>query len=154
MDEDYDDDLLVRNMLGVMGCGFLYHNINKRPTRLGMKRGNRTRALKVEMNSEKAVEEFMKCKKNLRNPNENFYSIYVNRDLRKEEREKEIEQRKARNRRIFGDSAAGAGLNIGITAGAGGAPAQQTTPNSRQGGSPAQQTTLSSEQSAATVTPK
>ena len=132
MDEDYDDVLLVRNMLGVMGCGFLYHDINKRPTRLGMKRNNRNRPLKVEMNNEDAVEKIMKCKKYLRNPNENFYSIYINRDLRKEEREKEIEQRKARNRRIFGDSAAGAGLSIGITGGAGGTPVQRTTPSSGQ----------------------
>ena len=153
MDEDYDDDLLVRNMLGVMGCGFLYHDINKRPTRLGMKRGNRARALKVEMNSEEAVEEIMKCKKNLRNPNENFYSIYVNRDLRKEEREKEIEQRMARKRRIFRDSAAGAGENLEITAGSGVAPAQQATSSSGQGGSPAHQTTPSNGQSAETETP-
>ena len=153
MDEDYDDDLLVRNMLGVMGCGFLYHDINKRPTRLGMKRGNRARALKVEMNSEEAVEEIMKCKKNLRNPNENFYSIYVNRDLRKEEREKEIEQRMARKRRIFRDSAAGAGENLEITAGSGVAPAQQATSSSGQGGSPAHQTTPNNGQSAETETP-
>ena len=135
MDEDYDDDVLVGNMLQVMGCGFLYHDINKRPTRLGMKRNNRTRALKVEMNNEEAVEVIMKCKKELRNRNENFYKIYVNRDLRKEEREKEIEQRKARNSRIWGDSAAGAGSNIGITEGVGDTPAQQITPNRGQGGS-------------------
>ena len=130
MDEDYDDVLLVRNMLGVMGCGFLYHDINRRPTRLGMRKNNRNRPLKVEMNNEEAVEKIMECKKYLRNPNENFYSIYINRDLRKEEREKEIEQRKARNRRIFGDSAAGAGLSIGITGGSGGTPVQRTTPSS------------------------
>ena len=154
MDEDYDDDVLVGNMLQVMGCGFLYHDINKRPTRLGMKRNNRTRALKVEMNNEEAVEVIMKCKKELRNRNENFYKIYVNRDLRKEEREKEIEQRKARNSRIWGDSAAGAGSNIGITEGVGGTPAQQITPNRGQGGSSALNTTPSSGQSAGTGTPK
>ena len=154
MDEDYDDDVLVGNMLQVMGCGFLYHDINKRPTRLGMKRNNRTRALKVEMNNEEAVEVIMKCKKELRNRNENFYKIYVNRDLRKEEREKEIEQRKARNSRIWGDSAAGAGSNIGITAGVGGTPTQQITPNRGQEGSSALQATPSSGQSAGTGTPK
>merc|ERR1711874_400698 len=65
MEEDYDYDVLVGNMLQVMGCGFLYHDINKRPTRLVMKKNNRTRALKVEMNNEEAVEVIMKCKKEL-----------------------------------------------------------------------------------------
>ena len=137
MDEDYDDALLVRNMLGVMGCGFLYHDINKRPTRLGMRRNNKNRPLKVEMSNAEAVEVIMNCKKHLKNPNENFYSIYVNRDLRKEDREKEIEQRKARNRRMFGDSLAGAGTNMGITAGLGGSPGgssvHQATPSNGQG---------------------
>ena len=153
MDEDYDDDVLIGNMLHVMGCGFLYHDINKRPTRLGMKRINRNRALKVEMNNEEAVEVIMKCKKELRNRNENFYKIYVNRDLRKEEREKEIEQRKARNSRIFRDSAAGSESSIGITAGVGGTPEQQITPNRGQGGSLAQQESPSSGQRAVSVSP-
>ena len=146
MDEEYDDDVLVRNMFGVMGCGFLYRDINKRPTRLGMKNNIRPRALKVEMNNEEAVEVIMKCKKELRNRNENFYRIYINRDLRKEEREKEIAQRKARNSRIFGDSAAGAGENIDIATNLGGTQSQQSTPSSGQGGAPSHQTTPSNEQ--------
>ena len=153
MDEEYDDDLLIRNMFRVMGCGFLYHDINKRPTRLGMKNNNRPRALKVEMNNEEAVEVIMKCKKELRNRNENFYRIYINRDLRKEEREKEIAQRKARNSRIFGDAAAGAGLNTETPASLGGTQAQQTTPSSGQGGPSTHQTTPSNGQSEVADTP-
>ena len=153
MDEEYDDDLLIRDMLRVMGCGFLYHDINKRPTRLGMKNNNRPRALKVEMNNEEAVEVIMKCKKELRNRNEHFYRIYINRDLRKEEREKEIAQRKARNSRIFGEAAAGAGLNTEIPANLGGSLAQRTTPSSGQGGSSTHQSTPSNGQIEVAVTP-
>ena len=73
--------------------------------------------------------------------------------MRKEEREKEIAQRKARNSRIFGDAAAGAGLNTEIPASLGGTQAQQTTPSSGQGGSSTHQTTPSNGQSEVADTP-
>ena len=46
----------------------------------------------------------------MKNRNGDFYQVYVNRDMKREEREKEINERMERNRRMFGDSAAGAGL--------------------------------------------
>ena len=46
----------------------------------------------------------------MKNRNGDFYHVYVNRDMKREEREKEIKERKERNRRMYGDSAAGAGL--------------------------------------------
>ena len=88
MDEDYNDDYLIKEMFRVMGCGFRYHDICAKPTRLGPKNINKKRAIKVEMRSEESVEEIMSCKNKLKNKNGNFYAVYVNRDLRREEKRK------------------------------------------------------------------
>ena len=111
MDEtDESTERQVNRMFHAMGCGFRYHDIRTTPVRLGPNNGKKNRAIRVEMRNEELVQQIMDQKKHLKNKNGDFYHVYVNRDMKREEREKEIKERKERNRRMFGDSAAGAGL--------------------------------------------
>ena len=59
MDEDCNDDVLVREMFRAMGCGFRYKDIRAKPTRLGSRNINKKRAIKVEMSSEEVVEDII-----------------------------------------------------------------------------------------------
>ena len=114
LDEGYNLKEQVARMFNVMGCGFSYHDIHGTPSRLGKVDFRRNRAVRVDLGSEEAVEHVMKFKNNLKDRNRgNFFSVYVNKDMRREDREKEIAARKERNRRMFRDSAAGAGMSTG-----------------------------------------
>ena len=107
------DDFLISEMFRAMGCGFRYRDIRAKPTRLGTRNTNKKRAIKVEMSSEEVVEDIIANKNKLKNRNENFYAVYVNRDLCREERQKEIDERRAKNSRVYRDSAGGAGIHTG-----------------------------------------
>ena len=114
LDEGYNLKEQVARMFNVMGCGFSYYDIHGTPTRLGKVDFRKNRAVRVDLGSEEAVEHVMKFKNNLKDRNRgNFYSVYVNKDMCREDREKEIAARKERNRRMYRDSAAGAGLSSG-----------------------------------------
>ena len=114
LDEEYNLKEQVARMFNVMGCGFSYYDIHGTPTRLGKVDFRKNRAVRVDLGSEEAVEHVMKFKNNLKDRNRgNFYSVYVNKDMCREDREKEIAARKERNRRMYRDSAAGAGLSSG-----------------------------------------
>ena len=109
MSEENDDDNMIQEMFRVMRCQYMLRDIVGTPTRLGA-RGRKSRAIKIEMRNELAVERIMECKKYLKDRNENFYLVYVNRDLSKSDRDKEIQLRRQKNRGFYDESAAGAGV--------------------------------------------
>ena len=112
MSEDNDDDNMIREMFRVMGCENMLRDVVSAPTRLGA-RGRKNRAIKIEMRNELAVDRIMECKTYLKDRNENFYLVYINRDLSKSDRDKEIQLRRQRNRGFYDESAAGAGVGGG-----------------------------------------
>ena len=112
MSEDNDDDFMIHEMFRVMGCENMLRDIVSAPTRLGA-RGRKNRAIKIEMRNELAVDRIMECKKYLKDRSENFYLVYINKDLSKSDRDKEIQLRRQRNRGFYDDSAAGAGVGGG-----------------------------------------
>ena len=86
---------MVWEMLSYMGLEHLSQDIERQPTRLGPRRHDgRIRALKVEFRNEWAVEQILDQKYALRNPNGNYYNVYINRDMTKTERDAEIADRK------------------------------------------------------------
>ena len=93
MDEGFDDMKLVRKMLEEIGCSRAIRDIDRYPTRLGSFRAGRRRPLKVEFNTEMAVDHIMKYKKELKG-SMNFYSIFINRDLCRQERERQRDLRR------------------------------------------------------------
>ena len=107
--EGYDDWEMIHNILWNMGLAHLGRCIIGNPVRLGKKRyDGRNRPLKVEFSNESTVEMLLEAKYDLLNL-DNYYRVYLNRDMTREEREAEIAERKKRNSRNFPDSASGAG---------------------------------------------
>ena len=110
MAEGYDEREQVKDMLEALDCRGTIRAIIGRPTRLGAIRRERKRLLKVEFNDERAVEYIMERRWNLKFT-EYFYSVYINRDLCKHDREKEKEER--RQKKASRTSRAGENLNGG-----------------------------------------
>ncbi|CAL4234847.1 unnamed protein product, partial [Meganyctiphanes norvegica] len=88
LDENMDDEELIKEVFRIIGCRNLVNEIAKRPTRLGIARTGRNRPLKVELRNEWTVDEILRNKKELMF-NNYFYRVYINRDLSKEDRENE-----------------------------------------------------------------
>ena len=109
MNEGYDDWELIHNMLWEMGLGRLSRDIVGNPNRLGRLRyDGRVRPLKIEFSNEQAVETLLDAKYDLLNTN-NYFKVYLNKDMSRDEREAEIAERKRRRRQNFPDAAYGAG---------------------------------------------
>ena len=110
MDEGFDDWELVCQMFWEMGIGHLTNHIEATPTRLGPPaphNNGRKRALKVELRNERIVEQVLNSKYELRRSG-NFYQVYINNDLNKVEREKEMQARKIKRGNKFANAAQGA----------------------------------------------
>ncbi|CAL4181902.1 unnamed protein product, partial [Meganyctiphanes norvegica] len=103
-----DDEELIKEVFRIIGCRNFVNEIAKRPTRLGIARTGRNRPLKVELRNEWTVDEILRNKKELMF-SKHFYRVYINRDLSKEDRENEKNERQARRNNKFGDAASGAG---------------------------------------------
>ena len=113
MVEDYDDWELIQNMLWSMGLAHLERDIVGNPSRLGRRRHDgRIRPLKIEFRNEKAVDMLLEAKYDLLN-HDNYYRVYLNKDMTRDEREIEIANRKRRRSQNFPDSANGAGDRSG-----------------------------------------
>ena len=105
MDEGYDERVQVEGMLREIECGSTISAISARPIRLGVSRRGRNRPIKVEFNDERAVKFIMDRKWNVRHT-ENFYNLFINRDLCKHDREQEKASRR-QNRASRNSSGAG-----------------------------------------------
>ena len=113
MSEDfYDDWDLVTRLFCELNLGHLIHKIENGPTRLGVKKQDKIRPIRVCLNNERAVDQIMNSKYDLKFSN-NFYLVYINRDLSKEERENEMNIRKNKNGNKLSNAAQGAGVNAG-----------------------------------------
>ena len=93
MIEGYDERLQVEDMLEALGCRGTISAISGRPIRLGAIRRGRNRPIKVEFNDEQAVDYIIEKKWELRYTDD-FYNLFINRDLCKYDREKEKETRR------------------------------------------------------------
>ena len=94
-DESTEDIQHVREMLYQLGKPHLCAQIERQPTRLGNPRNNKDRPMKVEFKSERAVQELIHTKKDLMYTS-NFFKIFINNDLSKDEREKERNERRGK----------------------------------------------------------
>ena len=117
MEEGLDDMELTRGMFMQMGCEQVIQDIDSNPTRLGTGRIGRNRPLKIEFRAERAVNFVIANKKELMWSN-NYYNVYINRDLCKQERERERNSRRgvARNNnyRNMENSAGGEGRGSAV----------------------------------------
>ena len=77
------------------------------------------RPLKIEFSNERIVEDIIRNKNGLRHSND-FYNVYINNDLSKEEREKERILRQQKRRSLYGDTPAAPQAGRGGTGGEGG----------------------------------
>ena len=88
MSEEHEVGGLVKNMLWALGLEYLIDSVQSEPTRLGTKHHNgKVRTIRVEMRNEWEVEQVMKYKYALRDMND-YWQVYINNDLSKEDREK------------------------------------------------------------------
>ena len=97
----------VYQMLEEIGFGRATRHI-VRVTRLGTFRGGRKRPVKVEFDSEKCAKDILFYSKRLYHT-ENFYAVYINKDLSREEREKEKRERLAKKGNYYNEMSAGTG---------------------------------------------
>ena len=105
----YNDMESVSIMLDVMGLGHLESEVLKSPTRLGPKRWDgKFRPLKVELKSEWAAQQILDRKYDLPYYDD-YYYVFINKDLSREERNAEIAARKNRSNRQIVNAAMGAG---------------------------------------------
>ena len=105
----YNDMESVSIMLRVMGLRHLESELLKSPTRLGPKRWDgKFRPLKVELKSEWAAQQILDRKYDL-SYSDDYYNVFINKDLSKDERNAEIAARKKRNNNKLVNAAMGAG---------------------------------------------
>ena len=109
MAEGFDDYRIVCDLFRAMGIEYLINQIESAPIRLGPPHNNgKIRAVKVELRNEKTVEQVLNAKYELKWTN-NYYLIYINKDLSRTDRDREIQARKGSRRNEFDNAARGAG---------------------------------------------
>ena len=96
MEEGYDDLESVKVMLHQLGCDQVIRDIVGYPTRLGTAKWGRRRPIKIELRTERAVDYVIENKKWLKQTRD-FFRVYINRDLNRQDRMKERDDR-LRNR--------------------------------------------------------
>ena len=92
MEERYDDLECVKEMLHQLGCDQVIRDIVGYPTRLGTAKWGRRRPIKVELRTERAVDYVIENKKWLKQTRD-FFRVYINRDLNRQDRIKERDER-------------------------------------------------------------
>ena len=92
MEEGYDDQELVIDMFRQLECNQAIQDIVSYPTRLGTAKWGRRRPMKVELRTERAVEYIINNKKWLKQTRD-YFRVYINRDLNRQDRIKERDDR-------------------------------------------------------------
>ena len=112
-EKDESDWNKVCRMLWTMGLDYLKRDIECMPTRLGaIRRDGKPRSLKVVLHTERAADEILNRKYDLVK-DDNFYNVYINKDMTRDERDAEIAERKNKKNQKLANAAGGAGYVVG-----------------------------------------